>query len=192
MIHISSFKCVGCGLCIDTCPQNCIKLVDGVACVSLAECRHCKLCVSACPQSAIMPITTSLRIAIGTNDGTTIQVGDHFGMSAFFQVWVYENEDISYLETRENKPYREDDTQKHGDPGKAKATASVLECIDVIVGSCFGPNIARLRDNYVCAVVRGNKTVEQGLSLIKENINEIMEQKQGNEKRGIVLCDSQL
>ncbi len=48
---------------------------------------------------------------------------------------------LDLIETRNNAKYSEDETMTHGDPGKAKATASVLGGVDVIVGKMMGPNI---------------------------------------------------
>jgi len=44
----------------------------------------------------------------------------------------------------------------HGDPEKAKATSSVLEGVDVLVGKKFGPNLPRLVRKFVCVVVEDN------------------------------------
>ena len=45
-------KCVGCGLCASTCPQNAISLAGGKAAIS-EECVACGLCLDACRLGAI-------------------------------------------------------------------------------------------------------------------------------------------
>jgi len=50
---------------------------------------------------------------------------------------------------RENVKYKEDETLKHGGPGKAKATSSAVGDADVIIGKKMGPNIVRLLKRYV-------------------------------------------
>lgn len=189
MIHISKNKCVGCGMCVEKCVNDCIDIVDSIACIKQVDCVQCRSCIAICPQSAIMDIGETLLVAIGTDDGKTIKADNHVGMSKSFQVWVYENGEANYREMRENVKYREDESKTHGDPEKARATASALENIDVLIGEKFGPNISRLKNKFVCAVVRGKRTIAQGIDMLKENINEIVEEKNGEEKKGIVLVD---
>jgi hypothetical protein len=51
---------------------------------------------------------------------------------------------------RENTRFKGDETMKHGDPEKAKATSSVLEGVDVLVGRKFGPNLPGLLGKFIC------------------------------------------
>lgn len=46
-------KCTGCETCIEECPSEAIKLVDGVAKVDPELCTDCGICVDACPVEAI-------------------------------------------------------------------------------------------------------------------------------------------
>jgi MinD superfamily P-loop ATPase len=186
MIHISKNKCVGCGICRDKCPVNAICLSDGVAVVDTGECIVCNVCRENCPQGAIQDIERELLIAVGTDDNKKIKSDDHFGMSRYFQVWNYADGTMKFVERRDNATYKGDESIIHGDPKKAKATASVLANVDVLVGKMFGPNITRLSDKFVCAVVR-EKTIAQATDLIKENINEILEEMSKKERKGVIL-----
>jgi NAD-dependent dihydropyrimidine dehydrogenase PreA subunit/predicted Fe-Mo cluster-binding NifX family protein len=187
MLHISKNSCVGCGSCIEKCPRDCIQMGESIACINQQKCTQCKICIDVCSQQAIMEILESMNIAIGTDDESMIKSDNHVGMSKYFQIWAYENGEAGLRETRENVKYKEDQSKKHGDPGKAQATASALKNVDVLIGERFGPNIARLKNKFVCAVVRGKRTIAQGIDLVKENINEIIEEKNNSDKRGIVL-----
>lgn len=187
MIHISKNKCVGCGLCVDECVHGCIELVDGVAYNRIDGCRQCNVCIGVCPQAAIINVDEVIMIAIGTDDGTLIQGKDHFGMAEQYQVWSYADNEVQYVETRKNVKYEEDESIKHGDPGKANATAEALKNIDVLVGKRFGPNISRLKNKFVCAVVRGDPSIPRGIEIIRENINEILEEKNSPKRKGLVL-----
>jgi MinD superfamily P-loop ATPase len=186
MINVSKNKCIGCGLCQEQCPTESIIIQDSIAKIDKEQCIECEECIKSCPQNAIKNINQELVFAIGTDDGQKIKTGDHFGMSKYFQVWNYSEGELNFQESRENAKYKEDETKTHGDPGKAKATASVLNGIDVLVGSRIGPNITRLNDKFVCAVVR-EISIEKAKQIIAENINEIIEEKDKNNRTGLVL-----
>lgn len=187
MLNVSKNKCVGCGVCVEDCPTVSISIRNGRARINRETCVSCGTCVHVCPQNAVKEIGRELMIAIGTDDESRIKADDHVGMSKYFQVWRYADSEFVFLETRENAKYAENGSQKHGDPGKAKATASALRNIDVLIGQMFGPNISRLRNKFVCGVVRGNRSIADGLDVIRDNINEILEEIEKHEKRGIIL-----
>jgi NAD-dependent dihydropyrimidine dehydrogenase PreA subunit len=186
MINISKNKCVGCGICITYCPVDAIFINNGVAEVDHDKCIFCRSCIEECPQNAIREILEELSFAIGTDDGERIKSDDHVGMSRYFQVLKYSGGKFHLEEKRENSKYKEDEARIHGDPGKAKATASSLKNIDVLVGKMFGPNIKRLKNRFVCAVIR-EESIEEAIQIIEENINEIIEEKNKEEKTGIIL-----
>jgi len=51
--EVDTEKCTGCGLCVDACPVEAIRLDDGVALVDKEACTECGLCVDECPNEAI-------------------------------------------------------------------------------------------------------------------------------------------
>ena len=188
MLNISKNRCVGCGICESKCPTGAISVdkETGIAVIDKDKCTNCGLCMENCPQDAIKDIKEELLFAIGTDDEKTIKSDDHMGMSKYFQVWKYSNGNLVFKEKRENAKYKENKERIHGDPGKAKATSSVLSDIDILIGKMFGPNISRLSNKFVCAVVR-EPMIEKAVEIIKENINEIIEEKNKKERKGIIL-----
>ena len=51
-VKVNQNKCVGCGICIDICFVDAIRVSEGKANIS-AECRGCGRCVEVCPSEAI-------------------------------------------------------------------------------------------------------------------------------------------
>jgi len=43
----------GCGICVDSCPMEAIKLVNDVAIIDTDKCSNCRACVDDCPNEAI-------------------------------------------------------------------------------------------------------------------------------------------
>lgn len=185
MINISKNKCVGCGICIDICPEG-IEILNGRARIKAQNADCLRSAIIACSQKAIKEIKQDLMFAVGTDDDKLIKQDDHVGMSKYFQVWKYLNGNLDFQEKRENVKYKENEERIHGDPGKAKATSSVLEDIDVLVGKMFGPNIIRLKNKFVCAVIR-EPGIKKAIEIIKENISEIVEEYGKEERSGIIL-----
>jgi len=50
---VDTEKCTGCESCVDICPVECIKMVDGKAKVAADDCVDCGQCVDECPSEAI-------------------------------------------------------------------------------------------------------------------------------------------
>lgn len=54
VIRIDYDKCTGAGACVEACPVDIYKVVDGKAVAeNVEECVECCACVSACPNNAI-------------------------------------------------------------------------------------------------------------------------------------------
>ncbi len=56
MIRVSSDLCRGCGLCIESCPQQAILIFSATAHIIQERCNQCRRCVEVCPQGAIKEI----------------------------------------------------------------------------------------------------------------------------------------
>jgi electron transfer flavoprotein alpha subunit len=52
-VQVDKDICEGCGECSEVCPQDAIKVVDGVAEVDSEECEECGACVEVCPNNAL-------------------------------------------------------------------------------------------------------------------------------------------
>jgi predicted Fe-Mo cluster-binding NifX family protein len=119
-------------------------------------------------------------IAFGTDDGKNLN-NDHVGMAQYYYVYEFSDGKEKLVEKRENTRFTGDETMKHGDPEKAKATSSVLKGVDVLVGRKFGPNLPRLLEKFVCILVR-TSTIATAIEAIHNNMDRIAEER--NKKEG--------
>ena len=126
-----------------------------------------------------------LLIAFGTDDGESLN-NDHVGMAKCFYVYAFTEGKEELVEKRENVEFKEDESIKHGDPKKAKATSSVLEGVDVLVGKKFGPNLPRLLKRFVCVVARTD-SIANAVEVVHNNIDTILEQKGSGADRGHIV-----
>jgi ferredoxin len=58
------YGCLGFGSCAAVCPQDAIRVVDGVAMVNRKRCIGCGLCVKACPKGLIELVPASKRVIV--------------------------------------------------------------------------------------------------------------------------------
>lgn len=50
---VNKEECIGCGVCVDACPSDAIKMVDDLAVIDEELCVDCGACVDECPNDAI-------------------------------------------------------------------------------------------------------------------------------------------
>jgi len=122
-----------------------------------------------------------LLIAFATDDGKNFN-DDHFGMAKYYHIYRFCDDGEEFVERRENVEFQEDESKKHGDPAKARATATVLSGIDVLVSKKFGPNITRMVKKFVCVVVRTN-LITDAIKIVKNHIHEVIEEKNKTKDR---------
>jgi electron transfer flavoprotein alpha subunit len=53
MLKVKEELCLGCGLCVNNCPQQAIAIISGRARIDNRRCNECYTCVEVCPQGAI-------------------------------------------------------------------------------------------------------------------------------------------
>ena len=60
MLRVRKDLCMGCGLCVQSCPRGAISLPRGQAVIDQNRCDSCHLCLEVCAQGAIaemMPVS---------------------------------------------------------------------------------------------------------------------------------------
>jgi len=127
-----------------------------------------------------------LLIAFGTDDGEHLN-NDHVGMAKYFYVYEFAGGKEKLVEQRRNTSFTGDESVKHGDPEKARATSSVLQNVDVLVGKKFGPNLPRLLKKFVCVLVRTD-ALDVAVETVHNNMDRIAEEaNKGEDRKHIVL-----
>ena len=56
MLRVRKDLCLGCGLCIESCPQQAISIVSATAKIDQRRCNQCYLCLDVCPQGAVIEL----------------------------------------------------------------------------------------------------------------------------------------
>ena len=59
-VLVDTSLCVGCGICVPVCPNNAIRMINGVAQIDQACCSNCGLCIKKCPRGAVKLSDASL------------------------------------------------------------------------------------------------------------------------------------
>ena len=127
-----------------------------------------------------------LTVAFSTNDGEHLITGDHAGQAKFFDVYRYSGDEVEFVERRENSKDTGDESMRHGDPEKAKKSLSALDGVDAWANPRFGPNLPRLLKKLVCVVVRV-ETIDEGAELVRQHIDQVVEQHEAGEARTHVV-----
>jgi heterodisulfide reductase subunit A len=72
--HVNPDKCIGCGICADTCKFNKITMVDHKAVVDELSCMGCGACSASCPADAIwMRNSTDAQIVAQIHAATEVK-----------------------------------------------------------------------------------------------------------------------
>ncbi len=58
MVQVDQALCAGCGICVDSCPVEAIRLVNQRAVINDAQCTQCEACHDTCPNGAIVILST--------------------------------------------------------------------------------------------------------------------------------------
>lgn len=65
-----SYGCIGFGDCVDSCESDAIRIKDGIADINILKCVGCKVCVATCPKDLIemIPIKTQALVKCKSED----------------------------------------------------------------------------------------------------------------------------
>ncbi len=67
MPWIKQDDCIGCGLCVENCPQNTILMREDKADIDMTNCIRCGQCHDICPQNAVAHDKERVPIEVKAN-----------------------------------------------------------------------------------------------------------------------------
>ena len=76
MLRVRKDLCVGCGLCIENCPQEAVSVQSGKAWIDRTRCNNCGICLNICPQGAIIEYIPVSQADIAITVGSLKQKAD--------------------------------------------------------------------------------------------------------------------
>ena len=89
MFSIDSIRCLGCGYCIDVCPQKAITIEHNVAVIHQELCTQCGTCIEVCPVGAIHELTPAYTKPTKGGEKVTYGYGRGFGFRGTSPAWPY-------------------------------------------------------------------------------------------------------
>ncbi len=125
-------------------------------------------------------------VAIATDDGMNL-ANSHFGDAKWFYIYEINGEGYNLIAKVENTLPEE---KMHGDPNKAKGIAGIMQKynIQVLVGFVMGPNIIRMKKEFVPVISRC-KSISDALKHILADYKKILtEVEKDGEKEVLFVC----
>ncbi len=121
--------------------------------------------------------------AFSTDDGKTY-VDKHSGDARFFDVYKISEKEAVFLKRIKNTAPEE---KKHADPEKAKGIGRLLrqEGVQVLVSKVFGPNVKRIKKQFVC-IMMNDAAIAESLKKLQEKLPAIRAEWEAGEERNIL------
>ena len=122
-----------------------------------------------------------LITAFATNNGTTF-MDNHFGDANYYDIYKISASNSEFIKRIDNTVDIEEES--HADPKKAKGISGLLksEGIQVVVSKVFGPNIKRIKKNFVC-IITSKEDISQSITHIQQRFDAIAKEWEKGEER---------
>ena len=122
-----------------------------------------------------------LITAFATNNGTTF-MDNHFGDANYYDIYKISASNSEFIKRIDNTVDIEEES--HADPKKAKGISGLLksEGIQVVVSKVFGPNIKRIKKNFVCIII-SKENISQSITHIQQKFDVIVKEWEKGEER---------
>lgn len=126
-----------------------------------------------------------LITAFATNDGKVF-MNKHFGDADYYDIYKISASSMEFIKRIDNTTEEEDD-EIHADPKKAKGISGLLkeENVQVVVSKVFGPNIKRIKKNFVC-IIMSKEEISESIIFIQQKFDTIVKEWNKGEERLIL------
>jgi len=131
----------------------------------------------------------NMMVAVATDNGEKF-IDRHFGDAKYYDIYKLTNTNTLFIKRIEN--VIEEQEAVHANPEKAKGVAGLLkkENVTVVISKIFGPNIKRIRKNFVC-VIMNDESIKDALERLIYNWALIVtEWEKGAERNHCILRKS--
>ena len=130
--------------------------------------------------------TGTMKTAFATGDGKSF-TNRHFGDNDYYYIYDISESESRFIKRISNTAAAIEE-KVHADSGKAKGVTGLLkeENVKIVVSKIYGPNIKRIRKNFVCVLM--NNTISDSINIIMENFKDISDEwEKGEERKHINL-----
>lgn len=126
-----------------------------------------------------------LITAFATDDGKLF-MDRHFGDAKYFDIYRISSNDTELIKRIDNTT-EEENKEIHADPNKAKGISELLkkENVQVVVSKFFGPNIKKIKKNFVC-IIMSKKNIPESIAYIQDFFDIIVKKWKKGENRLII------
>ncbi|MBI9039183.1 MAG: hypothetical protein JEY97_13700 [Bacteroidales bacterium] len=123
-----------------------------------------------------------MKIAFASDNGKSF-IDRHFGDSEYYYIYKISSAEAIFMKKISNTT-EEEDEEIHADPKKAKSVTKMLknEKIEVVVSKIFGPNIKRIRKNFVC-ILMNDEDISDSIKTIQQKHDIIVNERKKGESR---------
>ena len=122
-----------------------------------------------------------IKIAFATNDGKTF-ISRHFGDANYYDIYAFDSKYIQFVKRISNNI--EEGDALHASVKRARGIVGLLreEDVSVVVSKVFGPNIERIKKQFVCLIMK-DSDIEDGIRKVRDNIRKIKNEWERGEER---------
>ncbi|MBN2789270.1 MAG: dinitrogenase iron-molybdenum cofactor biosynthesis protein [Candidatus Delongbacteria bacterium] len=124
-----------------------------------------------------------LITAFATDDGKLF-MDRHFGDAKYYDIYRISASGMELIKRIDNTT-EEEEEEIHADPRKAKDISGLLkeENVQVVVSKVFGPNIKRIKKNFVCVVMEKEKEIFDSIAKMQSFFDIIVREWEKGEDR---------